>query len=90
MGNTQTFIFRIFTGERHSWNDKFLKPIYHYETITHSDENFRRQLAQNCVEYIFPKNSNIIRVDHLSDDALLKLLEYDQKKFGGLRNHNHN
>lgn len=83
----QTFLFRIFTGEQYSHNKAYRPPIYYSTTVSHSDENFRRQMAQNVVEYLHPKGSNIIRIDHLKTDSLVKLIEYDQKRFGSIRNH---
>jgi len=80
----QTFLFRVFTGERYSHSGEYCPPIYHYTTISHPDEMFRRQMAQNVVEYLHPKNSNIVRVDHLETDSLVRLLEYDKKRFGSI------
>ncbi len=89
MTSEQTFLFRVFTGERYVHNGEYLPPIYYSTTILHNNEQFRRKMAQNVVEYLHPPKSNIIRVDHLKSDSLVKLLEYDKRRYGSIRSHNH-
>ncbi len=76
----QTFCFRVLTGERY-YDGIIRPPKYYYQSVSHPDADFRRMMAQKCVEYVFPKQANIIRIDHLPMDKLVKLLEYDQKKY---------
>lgn len=77
----QTFCFRVLTGERY-FSGKLCPPKYKYQTIINTDSDFRRKMAYKTIEYLSPKGSNIIRIDHLPEDSLIKLLEYDQKKYG--------
>lgn len=75
----QTFLFRVFTGKRY-YNGELYPPKYHYVSYNHPDSDFRRMMACRIVEYLFP-GANIIRLDHLNTDSLLKVLEYDQRRF---------
>jgi len=77
----QTFCFRVLTGERY-FSGKLCPPKYKYQTIINNNPDFRREMAYKTIKYLSPQGSNIIRIDHLTDVALMKLLEYDQKKYG--------
>lgn len=74
-GNESTYCFRVF-GER--WFDgSFKKPCYKYVTANST------KMAYNIINYLNP-DKNIIRVDHLKEETLNKLLDYDVKKHGGI------
>lgn len=64
-----TYCFRVH-GECFLVDRTFKRPKYKYVTATTTEQ------AYNIINYLNP-NRHIIRVDHLTDDALLKLLEYD-------------
>lgn len=98
MDNSQTFMFRVLTGERYleesffggrTWilpTGKLIPPVIHYVTINNADADFRISMAYKATEYIFKdtkghSNPHITRIDHLTEDALVKLLDYDYKKF---------
>lgn len=84
MDNTQTFTFRV-SGLKYSHSGAPKRPRYEYVTITNPDAEFRREMAYKTIEYLERNTrgntqANIFRVDHLSQDVFMKLLEYDVTK----------